>query len=279
MPTSRFAILCALLFAPAVAHTSSGATLPLSLDHGVVFLQASVNGQGPYAFILDPAAGDCITQDAARRLGLPSGADTVDVDLAIGSAHLGKLKLPVFPGDGSGLYPKHDPAGPPIAGALGPEVLKRFALRLDYGTATVTLTPLEDFEYRGRGMSLPIVFHDAIPLINASADGISGLFAYDVRAPGAMLLFHPFLERNGFLQRYATYPDASHPMLPVTLHALEIAGVTLKDQPARFGGFTEGKFAASDEAGILGYAVLSQFVTTIDYRHHVIYFEPTPPPR
>ena len=266
----RSLILCGALLSPMLA----GASVPLRLDHGVVFIDVTVDGRGPFAFILDPGAGDTITQDTLRRLGLAAGAETAEVELAIGDAQLGKLTLPVFPGDGRGLYPKHDPAGPPIAGTLGPDLLKRFALRVDYAGAALTLTPLETFNYGGHGTALPLVFHDVIPLVEASADGISGLFAYDLRAPGAMLLFHPFLERNGFLERYHTHPDAAHPMLPVTLHELAIAGVTLQDQPARFGGFSEGKFAVADEAGVLGHDVLSQFVTTIDYRHHVIYFEP-----
>jgi hypothetical protein len=150
-------------------------------------------------------------------------------------------------------------------------------VRLDYARNTLTLTPLQTFTYHGSGKALPLVFHDVIPLIRAAADGVAGLFAYDVRAPSAMLLFHPFLKQHGFLARYDVHPDADHLMVPVTLHTLEVAGVTLKDQPARFGGFTDGKFAATDEAGLLGHDVLSQFITTIDYRDRVIYFEPVAP--
>jgi hypothetical protein len=259
------------------ADVPQSVTVPMHLDHGVIFFDAKLDGKGPYAFILDPGAGGAITSDTVRKLGLAAGAETVQVDLSIGAAHIGKFSVPVLPGDGADLYPKHDPAGPPIAGALGPDILNRFALRLDYAAATLTLTPLESFDYRGDGKALPVVFHDVIPLISASADGVNGLFAYDVRAPSALLLFHPFLEQHGFLARYGAHPDAGHLMLPVTLHTLEVAGVTLKDQPARFGGFTEGKFAATDEAGLLGYDVLSQFITTLDYRHQVIYFEPVTP--
>ncbi len=161
-----------------------------------------------------------------------------------------------------------------IAGALGPEIIKHFAMRVDYAHATLTLTPLVGFKYRGTGKPLPVVFHDVIPLVTAAADGVSGLFAYDLRAPGKIMLFHPFLERNGFLSRYGVAPDADHPVAPGTLHALQLAGATLTEQPVNFAGFSSGKFASETEAGILGYDVLSQFVTTVDYRDGVIYFEP-----
>ena len=263
-----------LLFAGNLAHAEDAAvTVPLRVDQGVIFFDATVDGKGPFAFILDPAAAGGITGDTLHKLGLSAG-DTTKVDVAVGGLHLGTLPLRVFDGDGAYLDPKHDPAAYPIAGTLGPELLEHYAMRLDYGHATLSLTPLAAFHYQGKGTALPVVFHDVMPLITASADGVSGLFAYDVRAPGRLMLFHPFLERNGFLSRYGVHPDAEHPSIQGVLHELQLAGVALRDQPANFAGYTSGKFAAADEAGVLGYDVLSQFVTTVDYRHKLIYFEP-----
>jgi hypothetical protein len=256
---------------PAVA--AGDISVPMRLDHGVIFFDAKVDGKGPYAFILDPGAQGAVSADTLRKLRLPV-TENAEVEVAIGTAAIGKVMLQTIDGDGSGLYPKHDPAGPPIAGALGPEILKRFAMRVDYAHATLTLTPLGSFEYRGAGKPLRVVFHDVIPLVTAVADGVSGLFAYDLRAPGKVMLFHPFLEQHGFLARYGVAPDAAHPSVPGELHALQLAGTTLTEQPTNFAGFTSGKFASETEAGILGYDVLSQFVTTVDYRDGVIYFEP-----
>lgn len=252
-------------------------TVPLRLDHGVIFFDVMLQGKGPFAFILDPGAEGAVSGDALQKLGLPRDASTAHLDVAIGAAHLDKLALQVFPGDGSGLYPKHDPAGPPIAGALGPEILERFALRLDYAAGKLTLIPLDSFKYAGKGVALPLVFQDDIPLIPAAADGTAGLFEYDVRAPGKLMLFGPFLESHGFLARYHVQPAAGSSTTPETLAKLEIAGATLTDEPANFGAFTQGKFSSRAEAGLLGYGVLSQFVTTLDYKHGVIYFEAPPP--
>lgn len=273
-----FRILCLLLLMslPAMASAQGGVSVPMRLDHGVIFFDATVDGKGPFAFILDPGALGAVSADTLKKLGVAI-ADTAQVDVSIGTVHLGKLHLQVMDGDGASLYPKHDPAGPPIAGALGPEILQDNALRVDYAHATLTLIPLSSFKYTGKGEALPISVHDVIPLITASADGVSGLFAYDLRAPGKLMLFHPFLVRNGFLTRYGVSPDADHPLVAGSLHTLELAGVTLREQPARFAGFVSGKFAAEDEAGVLGYEVLSQFITTVDYRDKLIYFEPATP--
>ncbi|HEX4300094.1 MAG TPA: hypothetical protein VH327_04420 [Gammaproteobacteria bacterium] len=257
----------------AVAAEPQAVSVPMRLDHGVIFFDATLDGKGPYAFILDPGAGGAVSADTLQSLGRKLG-ETAQLDVAVDRVHLGRVALQVIDGDGASLDPKHDPAGPPIAGALGPEILKDYALRVDYAHATLTLTPMGSFRYTGSGKPLPVVFHDVIPLITASADGVAGLFAYDLRAPGKLMLFHPFLARHGFLARYGVAPDADHPMVLGSLHRLELAGVTLHEQPATFAGFTSGKFAAEDEAGILGYDVLSQFVTTIDYRDKLVYFEP-----
>lgn len=271
----RHACLCLLFLGAGIAAPAAAneVNVPMWVDHGVIFFGATVDGKGPYAFILDPGAQGAVSADTLRKLGMPV-TESAALDIAIGTAAIGKVTLQMIDGDGSGLDPKHDPAGPPIAGALGPEILQHYAMRVDYLHATLTLMPLGSFRYSGKGRPLHVTFHDLIPLVTASADGISGLFAYDVRAPGKMMLFHPFLVQHGLLARYGVAPDADHPLVPGVLHRLQVGGINLEDQPVNFAGFTSGKFAAENEAGILGYGVLSQFVTTIDYRDSVIYFEP-----
>jgi len=262
-----------LVCGTARATDSPTVTVPLRVDKGVIFFDVTLGGKGPFAFILDPAAQGGITGDTLHRLGLGT-VDPAHLDISVGTLHLGTLPLRVFDGDGAYLAPKHDPASWPIAGTLGPELLERYAMRVDYAHATLSFTPLAVFRYQGKGIALPVVFHDVMPLVSASADGVTGLFAYDIRAPGRLMLFHSFLERNDFLARYGVQPDAANPSIAGTLHGLELAGVSLHNQPANFAGYTTGKFAATDEAGVLGYDVLSQFVTTVDYRDKLIYFEP-----
>src|SRR5690348_3471806 len=114
----RLGCLAILLvsLSPALRAEDPGAvTVPMHLDQGVIFFDATLDGKGPFAFILDPGAGGVITGDALHKLGV-SGSETAQVDVAIGAVHVGRLSLPVMDGDGTDLYPRHDPAGPPIAG-------------------------------------------------------------------------------------------------------------------------------------------------------------------
>jgi len=159
-------LVVSLLFVSNVAPAKDLAmvTVPLRVDKGVIFFDVMVDGKGPFAFILDPAADGGIT--GTRYISLDGApVDTAKVDISVGTLHLGTLPLRVFDGDGAYLDPKHDPAAGPIAGTLGPELLARFAMRLDYGHAALGFTPLAAFQYQGKGKALPLVFHDVMPLI------------------------------------------------------------------------------------------------------------------
>jgi len=256
----------------AASQSTQEARIPFRIDRGVIIFQALINGGGPYSFVFDPGAQGALTRFAAGKLGLPASDPAQRMSLRIGDAEIANLPLPVYPGDPADIF-AGDPNAPPIAGALGPEILNRFAVRLDYAARTMTLTPLTSFTYTGHGVALPFTIRaeDNIPLVRASVDGIDGLFQYDVRAPASLVLFAPFLESSGLGKRY---PSGSR-----SVAVLTVAGTTLKDVTARFGTARTGKFGTAAEAGLLGYGVLSKFTTTIDYARKVIYFEASPSPQ
>lgn len=250
-------------------QAASDTRIPFRTDRGVIVFEAFVNGQGPLSFVFDPGAGGALTTTGASRLGINTGSKPQPLTVRIGDAEIQNVALPVYQGDPADIF-RGDSDQPPIAGALGPEILNRFAVRVDYASHTLSLTPLDGFVYTGKGVALPFTIRteDNIPLVHAAVDGIDGLFQYDVRAPATLFLFAPFIESSGLGKRY---PAGSQ-----TVASLTVAGTTLKDVTTRFGTVRTGKFGTSAEAGLLGYGVLSKFTTTIDYAHKVIYFEPLP---
>lgn len=263
------ALFIACLMALAALQTPLevfAARVPFRVVRGVVVFEARIDGRGPFDFTFDPGANDVLTNIAAVSLGLKSTSQTRVRSLRIGDAEIRDIPLPVYVGNPADIF-QTLPNEPPIAGALGPGILNRFAVRLDYRAHTLTLTPLKTFVYAGRGIPVPFTMQDDnIPLIAASVDGVTGIFQYDVRAPAALFLFSPFLERSGLAQRYSA---GSH-----AVAALTVAGKTLANVPTRFGPARSGTFGSANEAGLLGYGVLSRFTTTIDYSRKVIYFEP-----
>lgn len=247
------------------AKATAETRVPFRIDRGVIIFEARVNGRGPFKFVFDPGAQGVLTNVAADQLGLNSGSLAKVRSLRIGGVELQDVPLPVYAGDPADIF-RASPNEPRVAGALGPEILNRFAVRIDYRSQTLTLTPLETFAYAGRGVPVPFALRDDnIPLISATVDGVSGVFQYDVRARPGLYLFAPFLDRSGLAQRYATGSQS--------VATLTLARQTFANVPVRVGPVRTGKLGAS-EAGLLGYGVLSRFTTTIDYRRKIIYFEP-----
>lgn len=248
---------------PDTRITGSGASAPVSftIDHGAIVFPVVLDGHGPFAFTFDPGAPGVLTVIASRALGLRNAGFAAVHHVRIGAAEIASLALPVYGGSAADIFPERDPRLPAIAGSLGPEMLDRFAVRIDYAARTLTLTPLDEFRYRGNGVAVPFTLQDDddIPLLPARIDGHAGSVQYDVRAPSALIVFGPFQERTGLTMR-----DVAR---------LEIGGVVLPAVAARFSSARAGKFASRTEAGLAGYRVVSQFTATLDYRSHTAFIE------
>ena len=240
--------------------------IPFSLDKGVIVFNAKVNGHGPFAFTLDPGAQGALTTVASRPLGLKPGTMATVGRLNVGDAEIDNIALPVYAGKPTDLFPERDPRKSPIAGSLGPELLDRFAVTLDYATQTMSLSQPRSFRCSPPSVAQLFTLQqdDDIPLVPATIDGHTGRLQFDVRAPGSLVVFLPFLEGTGLAARY--------PAGRGNVHTLVMGGVTLLDIPAHFTADSAGKFASRTEAGVAGYRLLSRFTTTLDYRTHTICF-------
>ncbi|HKW44160.1 MAG TPA: hypothetical protein VJN22_00800 [Candidatus Eremiobacteraceae bacterium] len=247
-----------------VGHAHS-IVVPISIDHGVTIFSATIGRQGPFAFTFDPGAQGVLTTVASSRIGLAPGAMHRVRTIRIGDAEIDDIDLPIYGGAATDLFPQRTIGLPPIAGSLGPELLDRFDVRLNYSAKTATLAPLGDLRCSEAGTVERFVLQedDDIPLVHASIDGHDGLFQFDLRAPASLILFRPFDRRTGV----AISPSGA-------IHSLVIGGTRFRDVRVRFTTATTGKFASRTEAGLLGSGILSRFITTIDYRDQTICFEP-----
>ena len=236
-------------------------SVPIAVDHGVTIFSATIDGKGPFAFTFDPGAQGALTTVAANPLGRTVGEMTHVESIQLGKAAIDGVDLPVYAGSPTDLFPQRTAGLSPIAGSLGPELLDRFALRLDYSKNTMTLAPPGTLACGGDAQRFVLQEDDDIPLVHASIDGHDGLFQFDLRAPASLIVFKPFADRTGL------QPSDS-------VASMSIAGGVLRDVPARFLSAVSGKFASRTEAGLIGSALISRFVTTIDYRTRTICFVP-----
>lgn len=264
-----------VLQAEAVELNAPEVSLPLELNRGLPIVMLSVNGKGPFRFILDTgAAGSLVSESLTKEAnlavlgeamvssparGAPIPAKAVRIDIAeIGEARIKGLQAVSM--DTSRLF--QDPGAP--RGVLSPAVFAGYLLTLDYPGARITLrrgaleTPdgAEVFEYAAS---------DRLPAIPISVAGVDLKAHLDSGAPAGI-----------------TVPKSLMPKLPLTGEPTEkarmrtvdaevvVLGATLKGD-ARIGRFVlespEVRFSDLPAAHV-GFELLRNFAVTVDVANH-----------
>lgn len=257
----------AALMPPAV-----NVTVPVQNENGVLLLSVTLDGTGPLLFTFDPGAGDLYTQYARSRLN-GRAPQTVCLLSACFTA-----SLEYFDGNPAELFPRHDVSLGSIAGSIGPALLQRYVVQIDYRASTLTLIPPARFQPPAGVKALALQYDSSgMPAIAAAIDGTPVLVELDVRAPTSML-FTPFLERSGLRHAYAGTPvvKQSGILIAHAVGRVQVSGAELHDMAFWFSTASSGKFAAADVAGLLGNNVLSHFVVTMDTSRRRVYLVPSP---
>ncbi len=265
-------------------------TVPIELANHHIYVRVSLNGGAPGLYLLDTGAQNIVSPGTAERLGLRvvggaqgSGAGEnvesfrfAEVSMMqIGDAILKNQPFVVLP-FAAGLERSDDVAAD---GAIGFEVLKRFVTRIDFKAHTLTLS----YHLTPRGIAVPFVFDDRIPLVAGSADGIPGGYTIDTGSGGTLRLYAPFAVRNGFFDRYNPTVQGvvgggiggGVRAALIRLHALTLGGVQFHEIPIQLSLATAGGYSNEFLAGNVGEELLERFSITFDYPHRMMYFEPS----
>jgi hypothetical protein len=269
--------------------------VPVSYD-GDVVVEAMLNGQGPFAFILDTGGHDILTPEVAVALGLKpvgagasggSGEGTLPEQYArVNSLEIGGLTMrnqafTVIPLQFDTLERGAKPA---LAGILGLELFERFAMRLDYRNQTLAFEPLASYQHSDKGTAVPIFFGDDQPLLVAQIDGESGEVGIDTGNSGTLIVQGVWADNHGLKQRMRSgFPSLGFGTGGVSQSWVSRADLDLAGQsfPAILAHYAEdkrGAFSSRTEAGNVGNEILANFVLEFDYGHDQIWFEPAPAP-
>jgi hypothetical protein len=267
--------------------------VPVEFD-GDVIVEAKLNSQGPFAFILDTGGHDILTPDAAGALGLkPVGAGAgggsgegkvpeqyARVDrLEIGGLTMRNQAFTVIPLQYDTV---ERGARPPLAGILGLELFERFAMRLDYHAGTLEFEPLSVYRHRGRGTAVPIFFSDDEPLLLAKIAGIPGDVGLDTGNSGTLIVQGIWADTHGLKQRMMSgFPSLGFGMGGASSSwssrvDFELAGRRFSRIIGHYTPDKRGAFSSRTESGNVGNQILSNFTLDFDYGHSRIWFEPAP---
>jgi hypothetical protein len=282
---------------PTGASIDGGAasvTLPFRLLNNHIYVTGTVNGKGPYTFIVDTGGHTLLSPHLVTEVGLKSvGAAAMsgagDKTATSGFTHVDEIAL--------GAVRLHDQFGftadiyaPAIEGIrvdamVGFELFRRFAIQIDYGHQTLTITNPRRFQPAGLGTAIPFVFYDHLPMVTGQIADFPARFDIDTGSRSEIDITSPSVSAHRLRERF---PDGVHAVTGwgvggpshsyvVRLPALSLGGVRVEKPVAGLSENKGGSISDPNYDGNIGSGLLKRFVVTFDYAHQTMYLKPTTP--
>jgi Aspartyl protease/PDZ domain len=282
------------------AHGQSSALLPkdyqmapsgevsVPAEGGLIF-QALINGKGPFKVVFDTGAGvNVVSASLARKLGLKPDAPAIELGTSSpANAQVHKTQVDTLQiGDlllrDQTFYviDMPDENGAPSFLA-GYELLRRFAVRIDFEHQRLTFYASPSFHYSGPGTAVPLRIQDNALLVQASIGDASGWFQLDSGNEVGTWTDTGFTVKNNLVQALGAHflayngrgfagpsPQAYLARVP----AMRIGDVTATGFIAHLSIDPADK---RDFAGNIGQDILRRFTEVFDCVRGQAYFEKT----
>lgn len=265
-------------------------TVPFRLLNNHVYVEAMVNGKGPYTFIVDTGGHTLFSPRVVKEVGLESVGEAATAGAGektetSGYAHyreiaIGKARLRDQVGFTIQIY---EPTieGIQVDGMIGFEYFSRFAVRLDYGARTMTTTQFAHFDGKDAGTAIAYKFYDHLPQVTGSIDGLPARFDIDTGSRSEVDITGPFAARHKLRDKYAKGvsaitgwgvggPSRSY---VARVPSLTFNGIKVDDVVAGLSEAKGGSFSDPSYDGNIGSGFLKRFVVTFDYPHQVMYLK------
>ena len=283
-------------FAAESLDTNLPTIIPFKLLDNRVFLPVSINGHGPYAFILDTGAGDGSSVSLAlyKLLGLPhesddkiagAGAASESVikthagSIRVGPEELGPQPLMAF-----SLETMRRAIGfTKLDGILGDALFNRFVVTINFDRRKITLADPQRFRPPYGSTIVPFtIYNHIVPMYEGAVDGHKGMFLIDLGDRSSLTLFKPFWEKNGFDRGHGPVLEAMtgigiggpiHSFV-TRVEVLKIGNTEVANPLTRL---TLQKPSAIDDqkiAGSVGTGILKRFVVSFDYSNQRMILSP-----
>lgn len=285
---------------PAGGHIEGGlhaVTLPFRLLNNHVYVEAKVNGKGPYTFIVDTGGHTLLSPRVAADAGLKvegagvtSGAGEGKSTTGYARYHeiaLGPVRLTNQPAFVTNIYDRSI-EGIPVDGMLGFELFARFVVRLDYGLRTITVRDFATFDPHGAGTPVPFKFYDHLPAVRGTIGGLPARFDVDTGSRSELDITSPFVVRAHLREKYRPGVStitgwgaggASRSYV-VRLPSLTLGAVNMRSVVAGLSEDRGGSMSDPAYEGNVGSGLLKRFAVTFNYQRKTMYLRllDAPPP-
>lgn len=277
-----------------IAGGAASVTLPFRLLNNHIYVAATVNGKGPYTFIVDTGGHTLISPHLVTEAGLktigsvpmsgagektaPSGFTHVD-EIALGAVRLRNQF-----GFAAEIYA---PAveGIQVDGMVGFELFRRFAIQIDYGRRMLTITDPKQFKPTGAGTGVPFVFYDHLPMVTGRIVDFPARFDIDTGSRSEIDITGPSVRAHHLRERFPNGvtavtgwgvggPSRSY---VVRLPSLNLGGARVDKPVAGLSEDKGGSISDPNYDGNVGSGLLKRFVVTFDYAHQTMYLKPATP--
>lgn len=277
---------------------SGSVTVPFKLLNNHIVMDVSINGHGPFPFILDTGGHDILTPSTLAALGLTStgGAQSGGAGEKMVQNGYAKVDLVGVAGlelrDQTFVTLDFSPAaveGIQLGGMLGVEFFERFVIDIDYGASTVTITDPAKFgagQQRAAGTAVPIALYDHMPHVAGTFEGRAARFNIDTGSRADVTMTSPYVGRANLR---AAHPDAvtvtdgwgvGGPSRSTVIRAssLTLGPVAIQRPIAGLSTAAHGSFSDAAYDGNVGSGLLKRFVTTFNYARNTMYLRPLTQP-
>jgi hypothetical protein len=223
--------------------------------------------------VLDSAVADELGFETEGELGGTGASGTGTATLAlvpmmsVGGVTIGNAPVAVL--DISAIS---ELAGREIAGILGADFCRRFAIELDYENESMTIYEPDVFDPPIDAEFVPITYLSGIPLIKASVGPYGGDFVLDTGNAGSLVFHKPYADEHNLLNEFEIKVTTTafgvggfFANYIVRADDLQLGHYVIDDPIIEITTVEEGALAMKNVAGNIGAGVLSRFTLYLDY--------------
>jgi len=260
------------------------ASVPFLLNP-LITIPVRVNNGPVLHFVVDTGGQNALLAPTVKRLGLRaeghgtaggSGAGVIPTSfVTVRSVRIGNAEMRDQP-----FLVLNTPLLSGVDGAIGFELLSRFAARFEYSTHTLTLRASIPPSW-AKGVAAPLSFETTNIEIPGSIEGFRGPIVIDTGNIGEPFVNAPFAARHHLWTYYhAAKPKAGGggvggavQSAPISICDLRVGSIMLHNVYATLTRATSGFEAHPDIAANIGESVLRNFDLTFDYAHRKMYLD------
>jgi Aspartyl protease/PDZ domain len=256
-------------------------------EGGLIF-EATIDGKGPFKALFDTGSVNIVSANLARKLGLKIDAQGMEfgtsspANVQVHKTRIDTLQIGDLLVRNQIFYVidlPDDNDSPSFA--VGYELLRRLAVRIDFEQERLTFYDGPRFHYSGPGAAVPLQYQGNALLVQASIGDASGLFELDSGNESGTMMNTGFTVKNNLVHALGAhflayngrgFAGPSPEAYLARVNTMRIGDVRV---PSIIGRFSTDPSDTSNLAGNIGQNILRHFTEVFDCMRGQVYFETT----